>query len=157
MPADYRKLAACDPLEAIWLVFGRSAAHNLLDILNDTGHVEKTYADTVAPAKYTFDPALLRSTPPQVHKRLEDIDLPLPPPLALCRFPVAQNGLICITVGPRLFNRVDNAEEASVTRSISSSMSSTSKIGAFEAMCSRLNDFGIATTWSCWTSWRSAT
>ncbi|WP_436927590.1 hypothetical protein [Halosimplex amylolyticum] len=50
VPADYDKMAACDPAEAIWLTMTTDDAHEILAALNDPldgePRVEKTYADT---------------------------------------------------------------------------------------------------------------
>jgi hypothetical protein len=55
VPADYEKMAACDPEHAIWLVTTQSAGHKVLQALNDSGHVEKTYADTTPPQQFRID------------------------------------------------------------------------------------------------------
>jgi hypothetical protein len=55
VPADFDKMAACDPEEAIWIVMSQSAGHDVLQALNDSGRVEKTYADTTPPQQFRID------------------------------------------------------------------------------------------------------
>jgi hypothetical protein len=54
-PADYEKMAACNPEEAIWVVMTQADGHAVLRTLNRSGHVEKTYADTTPPHQFRLD------------------------------------------------------------------------------------------------------
>lgn len=57
--ADYDKLARCDPLEAIWVVSGRSDAHAVLEALNDPlggePRVTQTYSESSPPQRWRID------------------------------------------------------------------------------------------------------
>jgi hypothetical protein len=59
VPADFDKMAACDPEEAIWVVPIIADAHDVLAALNDppdgNPRVEKTYSRTVPPQKFRID------------------------------------------------------------------------------------------------------
>jgi hypothetical protein len=59
VPADFDKMAACNPLEAIWVVPTIADAHDVLAALNDppdgTPRVEKSYSRTVPPQKFRID------------------------------------------------------------------------------------------------------
>ena len=59
VPADFDKMAACDPDEAIWVVPTIADAHDVLAALNDPSdgdpRVEKTYSRTVPPQKFRID------------------------------------------------------------------------------------------------------
>jgi hypothetical protein len=59
VPADFDKMAACDPQEAIWVVPTIADAHDVLAALNDPPddepRVEKTYSRTVPPQKFRID------------------------------------------------------------------------------------------------------
>jgi hypothetical protein len=59
VPADFDKMAACDPEEAIWVVPTIADAHDVLAALNDppdgTPRVEKAYSRTVPPQKFRID------------------------------------------------------------------------------------------------------
>lgn len=58
-PEDFDKMAGCDPDEAIWVVMTQSAAHDVLQALNDPldgpVRVEKTYAATTPPQQFQID------------------------------------------------------------------------------------------------------
>ncbi|WP_178917844.1 ATP-binding protein [Natronomonas gomsonensis] len=55
VPADFDKMAACDPDDAIWVVMSQSAGHDVLQALNKSGRVEKTYAGTTPPQQFRID------------------------------------------------------------------------------------------------------
>jgi DNA helicase HerA-like ATPase len=59
VPADYDKMAAVDPEEAIWVVRQQSVAHEVLKALNDPAEgqprVEKTYSENSPPSRWTID------------------------------------------------------------------------------------------------------
>ena len=59
VPADYDKMAACDPDEAIWVVKNRAAGHEVLQALNDpidgVPRVEKTYSERMRPQEFSID------------------------------------------------------------------------------------------------------
>lgn len=59
VPNDFDKMAACEPEEAIWLVMSRTAAHEVLDVLNDPPdgepRVEKTYSSNTPPQQFRID------------------------------------------------------------------------------------------------------
>ncbi|WP_255197772.1 type IV secretory system conjugative DNA transfer family protein [Halorarius litoreus] len=59
VPADYDKMAAADPEEAIWVVRQQSVAHEVLGALNDPAagepRVEKTYSENSPPSRWTID------------------------------------------------------------------------------------------------------
>lgn len=73
VPSDYEKMAACNPDDAIWLVMTQSAGHKVLQALNDSGHVEKTYAETTPPQQFRIEqPGLTAMYPVSwAHERLE--------------------------------------------------------------------------------------
>jgi hypothetical protein len=56
VPADYDKMAACEPEAAIWLAKSRSEAHDILAALNDPPEgeprVEKTYSESTPPQQF---------------------------------------------------------------------------------------------------------
>jgi hypothetical protein len=74
VPADYDKMAACDPEEAIWVVMSQSAGHDVLQALNKSDRVEKTYADTTPPQQFRIDEPGLTGMYPLtwVRDRLKD-------------------------------------------------------------------------------------
>lgn len=59
VPADFDKMAACDPDEAIWVVEGRSEGHEVIQALHDPGdgepRVEKTYSESYALPRVSID------------------------------------------------------------------------------------------------------
>jgi hypothetical protein len=59
VPADYDKMAACDPEEAIWLTMNRADAHTVLQALNTPAEgpprVEKTYSESSQPRRFSID------------------------------------------------------------------------------------------------------
>jgi len=59
VPADYDKMAACDPQEAIWMAMSHTDAHEILHALNDPlegdSRVEKTYAETSPANAFRID------------------------------------------------------------------------------------------------------
>jgi hypothetical protein len=59
VPADYDKMAACEPADAIWLSKSRSEAHDILGALNDPPEgeprVEKTYSESTPPQQFIID------------------------------------------------------------------------------------------------------
>jgi hypothetical protein len=59
VPADYDKLAACAPDEAVWVVTGRQDAHDVLQALNDPldgePRVTTTYSETSPPQRWRID------------------------------------------------------------------------------------------------------
>jgi hypothetical protein len=59
IPADYDKMAACDPTDAIWVVTGRAGGHAVLEALNNpadgTTRVAKTYGETTPPHGFKID------------------------------------------------------------------------------------------------------
>lgn len=59
VPADYDKLAVCEPDEAVWVVTGRGDAHTVLQALNDPldgdPRVAKTYSETSPPQRWHID------------------------------------------------------------------------------------------------------
>lgn len=65
VPADFDKMAACDPDESIWVVLTRADGHRVIEALFDppdgTPRVEKTYSRNTPPHKFQFDtPGLSR-------------------------------------------------------------------------------------------------
>ncbi|MFC7228688.1 hypothetical protein N0B31_14845 [Salinirubellus salinus] len=58
-PADFDKIAACDPEEAIWITMTQSDGHRLLRALNDPAdgepRVTQTYAETTALQRFNLD------------------------------------------------------------------------------------------------------
>jgi hypothetical protein len=58
-PADYDKMAACDPEEAIWICSTQKAGYKILRALNEpldgTPRVEKEYSSTTPPHQYRID------------------------------------------------------------------------------------------------------
>lgn len=58
-PANFDKMAACDPEEAIWVAMSHSEAHEILEALNDPlegePRVEKTYADSTPAQLWKLD------------------------------------------------------------------------------------------------------
>ncbi|WP_336135357.1 ATP-binding protein [Natronomonas amylolytica] len=73
VPADFDKMAACDPEEAIWVVMSQSAGHDVLQALNKSDRVEKTYANTTPPQQFRIDEPGLTGMYPitWVRERLE--------------------------------------------------------------------------------------
>jgi hypothetical protein len=61
IPADFDKMAACDPTTSWWLVKARSDAHQLLKALHDPAddepRVERTYSENMPPRDYRLDTA----------------------------------------------------------------------------------------------------
>jgi DNA helicase HerA-like ATPase len=61
VPADFDKMAACDPEAAIWIVLSRSGGHEVIEALADPPdgepRVEKTYSENTPPWKFTIDTA----------------------------------------------------------------------------------------------------
>jgi len=59
VPADFDKMAACDPDEAIWVAMSHDAAHEILAALNDPlegePRVEKTYSESTPASSFTID------------------------------------------------------------------------------------------------------
>jgi hypothetical protein len=59
VPADFDKMAACEPAEAIWIVMKQHDGHAVLKALNDPPEgpprVEKTYAKTTPPQQFRID------------------------------------------------------------------------------------------------------
>ena len=59
VPADFDKMAACDPDEAIWVAMSHDAAHEVLAALNDPlegePRVEKTYSESTPASSFTID------------------------------------------------------------------------------------------------------
>jgi hypothetical protein len=59
VPADYDKMAACDPEAAVWLAKSRQKAHDILEALNDPPEgkprVEKTYSGSTPPQQFVID------------------------------------------------------------------------------------------------------
>lgn len=59
VPADYDKMAACDPEEAIWVVMSQSGGHKVMDALADPAdgspRVDKTYAERTPPRRFHID------------------------------------------------------------------------------------------------------
>ena len=59
IPADFDKMAACNPDEALWIVTKQADGHAVIDALNDppdgTPRVEKTYAETTPPQQFRID------------------------------------------------------------------------------------------------------
>ena len=59
VPADFDKMAACDPDEAIWIAMSHDAAHEILAALNDPlegePRVEKTYSESTPASSFTID------------------------------------------------------------------------------------------------------
>jgi hypothetical protein len=78
IPADFDKMAACDPEEAIWIVTKQTDGHRLLNALNDppdgSPRVEKTYAETTPPQQFRIDtPGLTAVYPPEwLRDRIHD-------------------------------------------------------------------------------------
>jgi hypothetical protein len=81
-PADFDKMADCDPEEAIWIVMSQREGHEVLEALNDPlegegkPRVEKTYASTTPPYQFRIDtPGLTAMYPVAwLRDRLEDPD-----------------------------------------------------------------------------------
>jgi hypothetical protein len=59
VPADFDKLASCEPLAAIWVVSGRQDAHAVLQALNDPldgePRVTKQYSESSPPQRWRID------------------------------------------------------------------------------------------------------
>jgi hypothetical protein len=59
VPADYDKMAACDPDEAIWVCWKQKEGYTILRALNDPldgiTRVEKEYSPTTPPHQYRID------------------------------------------------------------------------------------------------------
>ncbi|QSG05114.1 type IV secretory system conjugative DNA transfer family protein [Halapricum desulfuricans] len=59
IPADFDKMAACNPEDAIWIVTKQADGHAVLAALNDPpdgiARVEKTYAETTPPQQFRID------------------------------------------------------------------------------------------------------
>jgi DNA helicase HerA-like ATPase len=59
VPADYDKMAACDPEAAVWVTKGQGEGHEVLERLNDpadgTVRVEKTYSESTPPQQFRID------------------------------------------------------------------------------------------------------
>ncbi|MFD1586238.1 hypothetical protein ACFR9U_04540 [Halorientalis brevis] len=59
IPADYDKMAACEPEAAIWVTLNRDAAHDVLAALNDPPddepRVTKEYSRNTAPREFKLD------------------------------------------------------------------------------------------------------
>ncbi|WP_276248593.1 ATP-binding protein [Haladaptatus sp. YSMS36] len=59
VPEDYDKMAACEPVEAIWVVMDRKGGHSVLSALNDPTdsktRVEKTYVESTPPNQFRID------------------------------------------------------------------------------------------------------
>ena len=59
VPADFDKMATCEPAEAVWIVMKQHDGHAVLDALNDPPEgpprVEKTYAKTTPPQQFRID------------------------------------------------------------------------------------------------------
>ncbi|WP_254824641.1 ATP-binding protein [Haloglomus halophilum] len=59
IPADFDAMAACEPDNAIWIVWNRDAAHEVLSALNDPldgePRVEKTYSENSPPRQWKID------------------------------------------------------------------------------------------------------
>ncbi|WP_435078862.1 ATP-binding protein [Halococcus sp. AFM35] len=68
VPADYDKMAACDPEEAIWVVMTRDGGHQVLAVLNDPPddepRIEKTYSQNTPPQQFRIDTPGLTSIYP---------------------------------------------------------------------------------------------
>jgi hypothetical protein len=59
VPADYDKMATCDPDRAYWVVEGRSEGHEVIRALHSPGdgqpRVERTYSESYALTRVAFD------------------------------------------------------------------------------------------------------
>ncbi|QLH81332.1 ATP-binding protein [Halosimplex pelagicum] len=59
VPADYDKMAACDPDRAFWIVEGRSEGHEIIRALHNPGsgdpRVDRTYSESYALTRIAFD------------------------------------------------------------------------------------------------------
>jgi len=59
VPADFDKMAACDPDEALWIAMSHSEAHTVLSALNNPlegePRVEKTYSESSPADRFTID------------------------------------------------------------------------------------------------------
>ncbi|MDT3436075.1 type IV secretory system conjugative DNA transfer family protein [Haloarcula sp. 1CSR25-25] len=59
VPADFDKMAACDPDEAIWVAMSHDDAHEILAALNDPlegdPRVEKTYSESTPASSFSID------------------------------------------------------------------------------------------------------
>lgn len=59
VPSDYDKMAACNPEAAIWITMSRTAAHRVLQVLNDPPdgeqRVSKTYSEQTPPQRFRLD------------------------------------------------------------------------------------------------------
>ena len=77
VPADFDKMADCDPETAIWIVMTQSDGHAVLDALTDPAdgdpRVEASYASTTPPQQFRIDAAGLTDIYPVgwVRDRLE--------------------------------------------------------------------------------------
>lgn len=65
VPADFDKMASCEPDEAIWVVLTRGEGHRVTSVLADPPdgepRVEKTYSENSPPRKFRYDtPGLTR-------------------------------------------------------------------------------------------------
>lgn len=58
VPADFDKMAACEPEEAIWIVMSRTDGHQILEALNDPiegeTRVEKSYSQNTPPQQFNL-------------------------------------------------------------------------------------------------------
>ncbi|MGN8214507.1 hypothetical protein ACTGNR_09405 [Halococcus salifodinae] len=76
-PADFDKMAACDPEHAVWVAMSRGEGHDILTALNDPAdgdpRVEKTYSENTPPSQFTIDTAGLTDIYP-VERMRDAID-----------------------------------------------------------------------------------
>lgn len=81
VPADFDKMAACDPDEAIWVAMSHDAAHDILAALNDPlegePRVEKTYSESTPASSFAIDEPGLTDVV-TVKQLLDRVDRPDP-------------------------------------------------------------------------------
>jgi len=80
VPADFDKMAACEPEAAIWVVMKQADGHKILSALNDPlegpPRVEKTYAKTTPPQQFRIDTPGMTAVYPAEWLRDRSPDLP---------------------------------------------------------------------------------
>ncbi|MFD1562829.1 ATP-binding protein [Haloarchaeobius amylolyticus] len=80
VPADFDKMAACEPEAAIWVVMKQADGHKILSALNDPlegpPRIEKTYAKTTPPQQFRIDTPGMTAVYPAEWLRDRSPDLP---------------------------------------------------------------------------------
>jgi len=59
VPDDYDKMAACEPVEALWVAMSTSEAHEIIQALHDPlegdARIQKTYSESTPPSSFRID------------------------------------------------------------------------------------------------------